>query len=176
MDFWDPLFLDTLAADRKVIIFDNAGISRSSGSVPTTFQGWADDLIAFVRSLGIKKFDLLGFSMGGVVVQYVALTVPHMVRKLIVAGSRAAAPIVHRNVKPGGFAIEMERAPHEPIEKLRTSVGEEEEKKSLCYSFFAHTRAGKADFEEYWTRLHECKVGGEELNLRLLDRDAGAHY
>ena len=96
MDHWDPLFLNTLASKREVIIFDESGVGRSSGTVPVTFQGCADDLIAFVNALGIAKIDLLGFSMGGIAVQMVALTAPQLVRKLIVAGTTASVPSAER--------------------------------------------------------------------------------
>jgi pimeloyl-ACP methyl ester carboxylesterase len=64
MDFWDPALLNTLGAARPVIIFDQAGVGRSTGEIPTTFKEWADDLIVFVIALGIVEIDLLGFSMG----------------------------------------------------------------------------------------------------------------
>ena len=38
MDYWDPTVTDGLARDREVILFDNAGVSSSSGEVPTTFE------------------------------------------------------------------------------------------------------------------------------------------
>lgn len=38
MDYWDPAVTDGLARDREVILFDNAGVSSSSGAVPTTFE------------------------------------------------------------------------------------------------------------------------------------------
>src|SRR5712672_3423376 len=41
MDHWDPLVTDGLAATREVILFDNAGISSSSGEVPATFEEMA---------------------------------------------------------------------------------------------------------------------------------------
>src|SRR5229473_2934766 len=41
MDHWDPLVTDGLAAAREVILFNNAGISSSSGEVPTTFEEMA---------------------------------------------------------------------------------------------------------------------------------------
>ena len=54
-----------MAKQREVILFDNAGIGRSTGTVPTTFKGWAVDMIAFVKALGIPQIDLFGYSMGG---------------------------------------------------------------------------------------------------------------
>ena len=65
MDFWDPALINALTARRPVIIFDNAGVGKSSGEVPPTYQGLADNVITFVKALGIKQIDLLGFSMGG---------------------------------------------------------------------------------------------------------------
>ena len=41
MDHWDPAVTDGLARDREVILFNNAGVSSSSGEVPTTFRKWA---------------------------------------------------------------------------------------------------------------------------------------
>ena len=41
MDHWDPAVTDGLARDREVILFNNAGVSSSSGEVPTTFRRWA---------------------------------------------------------------------------------------------------------------------------------------
>src|ERR1700724_260054 len=62
MDHWDPLVTDGLAATREVILFDNAGISSSSGEVPTTVEGMATNAAAFIKALGLKQVDLLGFS------------------------------------------------------------------------------------------------------------------
>src|SRR5689334_21316213 len=38
MDYWDPAVTDGLAKSREVILFNNAGISSSSGQAPTTVQ------------------------------------------------------------------------------------------------------------------------------------------
>src|ERR1700680_774774 len=38
MDYWDPAVTDGLARDREVILFDNAGISSSSGEVPNNVR------------------------------------------------------------------------------------------------------------------------------------------
>ena len=62
MDYWDPLLLNSIASDRPVIIFDQAGVGRSSGEVATTFAGWADHLLTLTAALGIERFDLFGFS------------------------------------------------------------------------------------------------------------------
>ncbi len=87
MDHWDPAVTDGLARDREVILFDNAGISSSSGEVPTTIEGIAADAAAFINALGLKQVDVLGFSIGGTVVQALTLAEPQLVRRLVLVGT-----------------------------------------------------------------------------------------
>src|SRR5258705_311066 len=87
MDHWDPLVTDGLAATREVILFDNAGISSSSGEVPTTVEGMAANAAAFIKALGLKQVDLLGFSIGGTVTQALTLAEPQLVRRLVLVGT-----------------------------------------------------------------------------------------
>src|ERR1700691_6246577 len=87
MDYWHPTVTDGLARDREVILFNNAGVSSSSGEVPTTFERMGADAIAFSRALGLKKVDVLGFSIGGMVAQEFTLQAPDLVRKLILVGT-----------------------------------------------------------------------------------------
>jgi len=96
LDNWDPAVLDALAKEREVIIFDNAGVGASSGEVPTTFAGMAKNAEAFVDALGLKKIDLLGFSIGGMIAQQITLDRPELINKLILVGT---AP---RNMDAGG--------------------------------------------------------------------------
>ena len=67
MDHWDPAVTDGFAREREVILFNNAGISSSSGQVPTSIEGMAGNAIAFIGALGLAKVDVLGFSIGGFV-------------------------------------------------------------------------------------------------------------
>jgi pimeloyl-ACP methyl ester carboxylesterase len=87
MDYWDPAVTDGLARDREVILFNNAGVSSSSGQVPTTFEQMGANAVAFIRALGLNKVDVLGFSIGGMVAQEIALQAPDLVRKLILVGT-----------------------------------------------------------------------------------------
>ena len=87
MDYWDPMVTDGLARGREVILFDNAGVSSSSGEVPMTFEQMAADAIAFIKALGLKQVDLFGFSIGGMVVQEITVQAPDLVRRLIVDGA-----------------------------------------------------------------------------------------
>src|SRR3982075_1938860 len=87
MDHWDPAVTVGLAKDREVILFNNAGVSSSSGEVPTTFEETGANAIAFIKALGLKQVDVLGFSIGGMVAQEITLQAPDLVRKLILVGT-----------------------------------------------------------------------------------------
>jgi pimeloyl-ACP methyl ester carboxylesterase len=87
MDHWDPLVTDGLAATREVILFNNAGISSTSGEVPTSVEEMAANAAAFIAALGLAKVDVLGFSLGGFVAQELTLHNPALVRRLILVGT-----------------------------------------------------------------------------------------
>ena len=87
IDHWDPALLDLLGSQQDVIVFDNRGTAASAGAPPDTIEGLAEGLLEFAGALGLTQVDLLGWSMGGYVVQAAALNRPELVRRLIVAGS-----------------------------------------------------------------------------------------
>jgi pimeloyl-ACP methyl ester carboxylesterase len=87
MDHWDPAVTDSFAKDREVILFNNAGVSSSSGEVPATFEEMGADALAFVTALGLTKVDVLGFSIGGFVAQEITLQAPDLVRRLVLVGT-----------------------------------------------------------------------------------------
>jgi pimeloyl-ACP methyl ester carboxylesterase len=87
MDSWDPSVTDGFAQEREVILFNNAGIASSSGEVPTTFAEMARNAGVFIDALGLAKVDLLGFSIGSMIAQNVALERPDLIRKLVIVGS-----------------------------------------------------------------------------------------
>ena len=72
MDYWDPAITDGLARNREVILFNNAGVSSSSGKVPASFPEMGANAIAFIKAIGLTKADVLGFSIGGMVAQEIA--------------------------------------------------------------------------------------------------------
>src|ERR1700723_4756384 len=77
LDNWDPALIDALAAEREVIAFDNVGGGAKTGQVPASVPQMAHGAIAFISALDLARFDLLGYSLGGVVSQQNALTPPH---------------------------------------------------------------------------------------------------
>ena len=87
MDHWDPAVTDGLAKAREIILFDNAGVSSSSGDVPASFAEMGANAIAFIKALRLRQVDLLGFSIGGLVAQEIALQAPDLVRRLVLVGT-----------------------------------------------------------------------------------------
>ena len=87
LDNWDPAVTDVLARGREVILFESAGLGRSTGEVPTTIAGMTEHLLAFADALGLTQVDLLGFSLGGMVAQQAALDRPSLVRKMLLVGT-----------------------------------------------------------------------------------------
>src|SRR4029079_4018696 len=67
LDNWDPAVTDPLALGREVVLFESAGLGRSTGQVPQTVAGMAKHALAFLDGLGLKTCDVLGYSLGGMV-------------------------------------------------------------------------------------------------------------
>src|SRR5437879_3385538 len=90
LDNWDPRVIDGIAARHRVITFDNRGVGASQGSTPDSIEAMARDAVAFIRALGFEQVDLLALSMGGFIAQVIAQEEPHLVRKIILAGTGPA--------------------------------------------------------------------------------------
>ena len=99
LDNWDPAVTDRLARDRSVVLFQNAGIGRSNGKVPETVATMADHAMKFLDALQLTRVDVLGFSLGGMVAQVIALKRPTLLRRIILAGTGPE----------GGVGVAMDR-------------------------------------------------------------------
>ena len=97
LDNWDPAVADPLARGREVILFENAGIGRSTGSVPTTIAGMAQHAFAFLDALKLSRCDVLGYSLGGMIAQQMALDRPTIFRRMLLVGTapRGGEDIMH---------------------------------------------------------------------------------
>src|ERR1700694_3810786 len=145
MDYWDPTVTDGLARDREVILFDNAGVSSSSGEVPTTFEQMGANAVAFTRALGLNKADVLGFSIGGMVAQEIALQAPDLVRKLILLGTGPRGG--HRMESLTQAAGRLFGATYDPPEYVWLAVQ------------FSPSEAGQAAGKEFLKRTHLRQEG-----------------
>jgi pimeloyl-ACP methyl ester carboxylesterase len=97
LDNWDPAVTDRLAETAELILFDNAGVGRSSGDVPNTIARMATHALAFLDGLKLATCDVLGFSLGGMVAQQMALERPSIFRRMILVGTapRGGEDIMH---------------------------------------------------------------------------------
>jgi pimeloyl-ACP methyl ester carboxylesterase len=98
LDFWDPTLLEKLASNHTVITFDNRGIGNTtSGDKQFSIPQFAEDTSGLMEALKIDKADIMGWSMGGMIAQEVALSNPEKVDKLIIyasicGGNQSVAP------------------------------------------------------------------------------------
>jgi len=97
LDNWDPAVIDALSGDREVILFDSAGVGRSTGAVPTTVAGMAAHALDFLDALCVTNCDVLGFSLGGMVAQEMATTRPSSIHRMVLVGTapRGGDDIMH---------------------------------------------------------------------------------
>ena len=97
LDNWDPAVTDPLGDGREVILFDSAGVGRSTGTVPTTVAGMAAHTLQFLDGLCVTSCDVLGFSLGGMIAQQMALDRPSSIHRMILVGTapRGGEDIMH---------------------------------------------------------------------------------
>src|SRR5262245_25422738 len=58
LDNWDPALVDALAANRRVVVFDNVGVGATSGTTPNTVEAMAHGAVAFIEALDLQRVDL----------------------------------------------------------------------------------------------------------------------
>jgi pimeloyl-ACP methyl ester carboxylesterase len=164
LDNWDPRVVDGFAAKHHVIAFDNRGVGASSGAPATSIEQMARDAITFIKAMGFARVDLFGFSMGGMIAQEIALMDPHLVRKMIIAGTGPA----------GGEGIStVSRVTY--LDMLRGFLTRQDPKQFL---FFTRTpdgvRAGRAFLarlkERSQNRDKEITVTALQAQLKALRR------
>ena len=103
MEVWDPRFVDALARHYRVVIFDNAGIGRTQAlPAPLTIDAMADQTSALINALGLRRPDVLGWSMGGMIAQALAVLHPAQVRRLVLC---ATLPGTGTAVAPSQAAV-----------------------------------------------------------------------
>jgi pimeloyl-ACP methyl ester carboxylesterase len=98
METWDHQFVDTLAQHNRVVIFDNSGIGSTQALPGTlTIDAMADQTSALISALSLGRPDVLGWSMGGMIAQALAVRHPAQVRRLVLC---ATFPGVGTDIPP----------------------------------------------------------------------------
>jgi pimeloyl-ACP methyl ester carboxylesterase len=150
LDNWDPAVTDSLASGREVILFDSAGVGHSTGKVPETVRKMAAHALAFLDALGLERVDLLGFSLGGMVAQEIALARPSLVRKMLLVGT---AP------EGGEEIMRMEKPQLRQIFASNLTASQR-----LIKLFFAPTASSQAAGEAFVARLGQRNQDREPLS------------
>ena len=91
MDAWPPSFLDALArGGHRVVLLDNQGVGRSQAQPGRlSIRHMADTTAGLIRRLGLRRPDVAGWSMGGMIVQSLLVRHPGIARR---AALLATAP------------------------------------------------------------------------------------
>ena len=92
---WDGVVDDLAATGRRVVTVDQRGHGQSShaaGEADYTFDALVADLSAFVDVLGLDDIDLLGHSMGGMVVMRYALDHQDRLASLVLMDTAGEPP------------------------------------------------------------------------------------
>jgi len=87
LDTWDPLFIDSLAEQHSLVIFDYPGIGDSTGELPVDIYEVAGYGTRLMDYLQIEQFDILGWSYGGLVAQTALFVNKERVGKAILIGT-----------------------------------------------------------------------------------------
>jgi len=88
MEAWDQRLVNALAQHYRVVIFDNAGVGQTQAlPAPLTIDQMASQTSALITALGLGRPDILGWSMGSMIAQALAVLHPDQVRRLILCAT-----------------------------------------------------------------------------------------
>jgi 3-oxoadipate enol-lactonase len=170
---WGEPFLELLARDFEVIVYDHRGVGRSSRTEPGyAIADLADDAAGLLDALGHESAHVLGISMGGMVAQELVLRHPARIRTLTLGctysggeGSALTRPDVFQKLADGWQSGDRERA--------------------LRAGWEVNVSAGFAEREEDYARFREVAlelpvpvpvimgqlqaIGGHDTSARLAD-------
>src|ERR1700674_5482575 len=157
LDNWDPLVTDLLAQGRPVIPLNNAGAASSTGETPNTIDAMSDHVAAFVNALGLPQIDLLGFSLVGYIAQSFVLRHPHLVRRLVLAGTGP------RNGEPRTNPRVSEVADN-PVPVCE----------DFLFLFFSPSQASQAAGRVFWERRHQRKDADPSSSIQTMKAQQAA--
>lgn len=129
MDHWPQGVVEALSKKYQLIIMDNRGMGYTTADDATfTYKLFADDVIALLTALGVKKTNVLGYSMGSTITQELLLVYPQRFKKAIIHatptdGSNVAAALTGKGKPvdiPPTVLRQLEATTHwkTPLDKL----------------------------------------------------------
>jgi pimeloyl-ACP methyl ester carboxylesterase len=85
--------VEALSKEYKVITFDLRGAGKSDRpNMPYTMDIYSEDIKSLLELLKIGKTHIIGFSMGGMVVQHFVLNYPEIANKVILINTNPGFP------------------------------------------------------------------------------------
>ena len=127
MESWHPDIIQALSKNYQLILLDNRGMGfTTTNDSPFSYQLFADDVIALLDALKIKKAHVLGYSMGSTITQKLLLEYPQRFNKAVIHATatdpRNAANFMVRKAinAPPTVLRQLEATTHwkTPLEKM----------------------------------------------------------
>ncbi|MEO8239200.1 MAG: alpha/beta hydrolase [Flavobacterium sp.] len=158
LDTWDPLFLDLLAKNYTVITFDYAGIGYSEGALPTDIKEVAAEISKLANYLKIDKYNVIGWSYGGLIAQYATFLEPNRVLKTVVIGSNPMGKnaigieqsFMERALKPVNDFEDAVVIFYEPKSKESRAAAEASAKRIFAHADVSKIPATQEIFNRYF--------------------------
>jgi 3-oxoadipate enol-lactonase len=119
-DDWDPVLLDLLGGSSTVLCPDNRGVGDSEHAAgELTFERMAADVVSVMDAVAVDTAVVAGWSMGGMIAQEVAATVPERVDALVLLATDPGGPIAKQCSREVGERLfDNSGTPHEQARRL----------------------------------------------------------
>jgi len=179
IDTWDPAFLDALARQRTLILLDLPGIGYSEGTQPDSMEQAIASVDGMAQALGLEKFDLLGWSWGGLLAQAYLIDRPARVDRVVLLATNPAGKneiplqpaFLERALKPVNDLADEEVLFFEPASAFsRDRARESRERIRARPDVDARIPSQQAQFERYFKAaggFHEDATGRREKLIRV---------
>ncbi|GAA4160266.1 alpha/beta hydrolase [Chryseobacterium ginsenosidimutans] len=147
LDTWDPLFLDSLAYEHTIVLFDYPGIGDSEGELSSDILEVASVGTQLIKALRYDKFHVVGWSYGGLVAQTALFLNQDRILKTILMGTN---PPGNNEVPFDKTFFERALKPVNDLDDETVAFFEPSSEKSRA--------AAKASFDRIAKRLDRKKI------------------
>ncbi len=159
--FWPEELLAALEPHLELVLYDHRGTGASGRERdPFTLADLASDAAGALAELGLPRAHVLGFSLGGMVAQELALTHPGVVDRLVLAGTSPGGP--------GAAPLAEER-----FAAMREAMAEHDVERALRSAWEANVSAAFAADEAAFARWAQA-AAAHPMAMRTLQHQLAA--